>query len=104
MTVQHPEMPDPVSAVHGSPHYSPWAYAIRVKLDGEVVKDCVAASAKMGWVEVQLKDLSGKLVTKGEHYVTVTRHGLVELSWITPGEHGAPRAPTPNDKPESPAT
>lgn len=95
MTMQHPEMPDPVSAVEGSSHYSPWAYAIQVKLDGEVVKDCVAASAKEGWVNVHVRTEDGRLVAHGDVYVMEERRGSVELSWITPGDHGMPRPSTP---------
>ena len=95
MTVQHPEMPDPVSAERGDPHYTPWAHSIQVKLDGQVVKNCVAASATDGWVKVVVSDQDGNPVFHGDQLTTEIKRGDVELSWIEPGEHGMPGPCTP---------
>lgn len=92
MTVQHPEMPDPVSAEQGDPHYSPWAHSIQVKLDGQVIKNCLAASAKEGWVKLVVEAGDG---IDGWHVRDEIKHGTVELSWITLGDHGMPRPCTP---------
>lgn len=82
MTAKHPEIPDPISAQEGDPYYSPWAHSIEVKLDGHVLKNCVAVSAKEGWVKVTVRDANGRLVERGGDMVTEIKHGVVELSWI----------------------
>ncbi len=103
MTVQHPEMPDPVSAHQTDPHFSPWAHSIQVKLDGHVIQDCVEASAKEGWIKVFVRGADGDLVVRDERFVTEVRHGIVELSWMESFGEPMTRQSPPNDKPESPA-
>jgi hypothetical protein len=78
------EIPDPISALQADPHFSPWAHSIAVRLDGELLKFCVAASAKEGWVKLYVRDSDGEIVANGSELVTEIKRGKVELSWMEP--------------------